>query len=131
MNSNLKLTIDAVEVYSHPNDENGCGTVGFRSADESYLLLSRALSPTEQDAALCLDGVHLELNDQALSCYEGVQSVSIHSSKISFVLNEQGIRNLKTTAIEVCFELSPEGFHQLKHVLRLVFERLDHFSDCS
>lgn len=131
MNSNLKLTLDGVEVYFHPNDENGCGTVGFRSMDESYLLLSRALSPTEQDAALGLDGVHLELNDQALSCYEGVQAVSIHPSKIAFVLNEKGIRNLKFTVIEVCFELPPERFHQLKQVLRLVFETLDHFSDCS
>jgi hypothetical protein len=131
MNENPTVRLRAVEVYFHPCDENDCATAGFRAADDSYLLLSRSLSPTEQDKSLGLDGVHIELNDQGFSCYDGVLSAVIYRPQLEFVLNEKGIRNLKSSSIEVTMELPPERFCQLKQVLGVVFSKLSRFSDCS
>ena len=121
----------AAEVYFHPNDENHCAIVGFRAADDAYLLLSRALELTEQDRRLRLDGVHVELTDQGYSCYDGIAAVTMFPSMIRFDLNENGRRNLQQHNVEVVHDLPSERLLQMTQVLALVFEGFPRYNDCA
>lgn len=123
------MQLQAIECYYHPNDDNGCLTVGFRAADDQYFLLSRSLHPTEQDRRLGLDGVHVELSDQGLSCYDGIAAVSIMPRLIRFDLTDKGVRSLRVPSVEVSHDLTPERSHQMRMVLRDMFVGLERFAD--
>ena len=116
------MKLIAEEVYFHPNDENHCATVGFRAADDDYVLFTRNLEPTEQDRRLRLDGVHMELTDQGYSCYEGLAAVSVFPNMIRFDFNENGRLNLQQDYLEVVYDLPPERLSQMRLVLALVIE---------
>jgi Immunity protein 10 len=123
------MQLQAIECRYHPNDDNGCLTVGFRAADDQYLLLSRSLHPSEQDRRLGLDGVHVELSDQGLSCYDGIAEVSVMPILIRFDLTEKGVRSLRVPFVEVSHDLPPERSHQMRMVLRDIFVGLERFAD--
>ena len=120
----------AAKVYFHPNDDNHCATVGFRAADDSYLLLSRSLQPTEQDKRLGHDSVHTELSDQGFSCYEGIGAVSIFPTLLRFDMNERGAEAMQQTFVEVVHDLPPERSWQMRQVLAVVFDGLNRYADC-
>jgi hypothetical protein len=123
------MQLQAIECYYHPNDDNGCLTVGFRAADDQYFLLSRCIHPTEQDRRLSLDGVHIELNDQGFSCYDGIGAVSVMPTRIRFDLSEEGARSLKVPFIEVSYDLPPERSHQMRMVLGDMFVGFERYAD--
>jgi hypothetical protein len=117
------MKLVTTEVYYHPNDDNRCATVGFKAADDSYLLLSRCLHPSEHDIRLGLDGVHVELSDQGFSCYDGIGAVSVFPAMIRFDFNQQGVQAIHQTHIEVHHDSPPERCWQLRQVLGVVFDR--------
>ncbi|MES2709895.1 MAG: Imm10 family immunity protein [Verrucomicrobiota bacterium] len=123
------MLLQASECYYHPNDENECLTVGFRTEDDQYFLLSRCIHPTEQDRRLGLDGIHLELNDQRYSCYDGIRSVSVMPTCIRFDLSEQGAGALQTQFIEITHDLPPERSHQMRLILGEMFTGFQRYAD--
>jgi hypothetical protein len=122
------MTLTAAECYFHPNDDNDCATVGFKAADDRYVLLSRTLFPTEQDLRLGLEGIYIELNDQGFSCYQGISAVSVFPGSMRIDLNEHGFAALKVATIEIHHDLSPAHSWQMRQVLAIV---LDGFAPCS
>jgi hypothetical protein len=119
----------ATEVYFQPIDENRCATVGFKATDDSYLLLSRCLQPTEQDIRLGLDGVHVELSDQGFSCYDGIAAVSVFPARIRFDFNQQGSLATHQSHVEVHHDSPPERSWQLRQVLGVVFDGHPRYAD--
>ncbi|HWB01605.1 MAG TPA: Imm10 family immunity protein [Verrucomicrobiales bacterium] len=124
------MNLVAAEVYFHPNDDIHCATVGFRAADHSYFLLSRALAPTQQDRRLGHDAVYIELSDQGLGCYDGVSAVSVFPALVRFDLNERGKRATHQSIVEIRHSLALEQSLQLRQVLALVFDGFPRYADC-
>jgi len=79
---------------------------------------------------LSLDGIHLELSDQGLSCYDGIASVSVLSNSVQVDLNERGTGALRDTAIEICHNLPPERISQMRQVIGIILDGYAHYADC-
>lgn len=106
-------------------EEYGVLTVAFVDAahagtEPPYLLLSRTLSPSAQDARLGHDLPFIELSDQGKSLYGGISSVDLSLHALRVVLDPRGASQLGVCEIEVVFTdaLAHGG---LKQALRRVF----------
>ncbi len=122
------MILEADEIYFHPND-NGCATAGFKAAGDDYVLLNRDLEPTEQDISLGLDGIHLEVTDQSLSCYDGISQITVYPEKIDIDLTPKGATATRQEKIEIRYELIPERRSQLRTVLSTIFDGFPSFAD--
>ena len=122
------MILEADEIYFRPNDE-GCATVGFKAVTDDYVLVNRDLDPTEQDASLGLDGIHLEVSDQGWSCYDGISRFTIYPEKIEIELNAKGATATQQQWIEIHYDLIPQRRSQLRAVLRTIFDGFPNFAD--
>ena len=122
------MTLEAEEIYFHP-DEDGCSIAAFKAASGDYVILSRGLGSTEEDVSLGLDGIHLEVNEQGWSCYDGITAFSIYPGMIEIALNAQGADAVGHERIKVHYDLIPEQRLELRAVVRLIFEGFLNFAD--
>lgn len=71
--------------------------VAFADREDSpfqYLILQRALAPSDQDRRLGHDLVYLEVNDQLHSCYGGIDRLRITDREIVIDLSEDVVNSL-------------------------------------
>jgi hypothetical protein len=122
------MILEAEEIYFHPN-EDGCAMAAFKAANGDYVILSRDLESTEQDVSLGLDGVHLEVNEQGWSCYDGIAMFSLYPGMIEIALNAEGADAVGHERIKVRYDLIPGRRTQLRSVIRGMFEGFVNFSD--
>jgi len=122
------MLLDADEIYFHA-DEDGCAMAAFKAANGDYVILTRDLEPTEQDVSLGHDGVHLEVNEQGWSCYNGIATFSIYAGMIEISLNAHGADAVGHEKIKVRYDLIPERRSHLRLVIRDIFEGFPNFAD--
>ena len=123
------MILEAQEVYFDPNDDIACATVGFKSAGDEYLLLTRNLNPDDQDLSLGMAGVHLEINDQGWSGYDVIASFAIYPEKVDIQMTAQGATAVGCQQVEIRYSLPAERRAQLRTTLRTVFEGFSNFAD--
>ena len=123
------MILEAEEVYFDPNDDIGCATVGFKSAGDEYVLLTRNLNPDNQDISFGMAGVHLEINDQGWSGYDAIASFTIYPEKVDIQMTEKGASAVGRQQVEVRYNLPAESRAQLRTTLRTVFEGFSNFTD--
>jgi hypothetical protein len=123
-----RMFLEADEIYFHP-DEDGCAIAAFKATTGDYVILSRDLESTEQDVSRGLDGVHLEVNEQGWSCYDGIATFSIYPGMIEIALNAEGSDAVGHERIKVSYDLIAERRAQLRSVVRSIFEGFRDFSD--
>jgi hypothetical protein len=99
--------------------------VGF--ADEKfdtrqYLMLQRSFEDDEQDIRLGQNTYHVERNDQAWSCYGGIERFELHRDRVSVTFTERGAARLAAPAMEICFQIDDRQFSELRKRLGFIFE---------
>lgn len=66
--------------------------VGFSEragGDGRYLILQRSHEFDEQDRALGMDKVHVQISDESRSCYGGISEISVSHDGIRFFFDEK------------------------------------------
>lgn len=116
-------------------EENGIPLVGFadREFDSDHdVLIQRTLDPASQDAALGLDAVHLEVDDQSHSVHGGVSSIRLEHDRSTVALDVAGAAQTGCTdGIEIRFHLDPYRFGTLRAALTRLLGGLPCPSDLS
>lgn len=72
--------------------ENGSYVLGFYEREDGsgkYLLLQRSHEFDEQDRALGMGKVHVEISDESRSCYGGISEISVSHDGIRFSFDEK------------------------------------------
>ena len=103
-------------------------TAAFRGADSHYLILSRDLQSTEQDAKLGHDQVYIELDEQIHSTYGGIAFGTLYPERLELALDNSGSGNVGTTTITVDFSLPPERLANLRDVIKSLFDGYRNFA---
>ena len=124
-----KMILEAQEVFFDPKDDIGCVTVGFKSAGDDYVLLTRNLNPDDQDISLGMEGVHLEINDQGWSGYDAVASFAIYPEKVDIQMTAKGATTIGRQQVEIRYSLPADRRAQLRTTLRTLFEGFSNFAD--
>ncbi len=107
---------------------DGVALAAFKEETGNYLILSRTLTPDEQDKKLGMEQIHIELNDQKNSTYGGVAVGSFSSSRLEFCLNNRSSGNVGVTKISVQFDLPPETFLKFREVISFLFQGAPNFT---
>ena len=108
--------------------------VAFADAEfnpRRYLLLQREKSPDPQDVELGLDGYQVELNDQANTCYGGIESFELFGDHAVVRLEDDAIPGLDGDDVVVRFALRPRQRAQLRGCLEKIFEGYGCFIDAN
>lgn len=66
--------------------------IGFserQGGDGKYLILQRSHEFDEQDRALGMDRVHVQISDESRSCYGGISEISVSHDGIRFSFDEK------------------------------------------
>lgn len=66
--------------------------IGFcerADGDGKYLILQRSHQFDEQDTALGMDKVHVQISDESRSCYGGISEITLLSDRIVFSFDER------------------------------------------
>lgn len=72
--------------------ENGLDILGFseqEDGDGRYLLLQKSHHFDEQDRALGMDKIHVQISDESRSCYGGISEIEMLSDRIVFSFDER------------------------------------------
>ncbi|NIA52622.1 hypothetical protein HAV22_02985 [Massilia sp. TW-1] len=75
----------AAVIFAFSSSEDGAA---------NYVMLQYPLQTDEQDRRLRLDGLYIELDDQAFGCYHGVASIRRIGDRIEIDLTPEGKRSL-------------------------------------
>ena len=99
--------------------------------DSDYVAISLSKKVSDQDRELGVDGLHVEVNDQSRSCYNGVQRIElIGCDRMILHLSDVGQRELEISQIRVkamCENTSPFDLVQRMAIIALVeFEVKSH-----
>lgn len=89
MNDDLE-EIAASHVVVHAED--GLDILGFSEHEDGkgkYLLLQRPRHFDEQDRALGMDKVHIQISDASRSCYGGILEVVVSDDRIIFTFDDR------------------------------------------
>lgn len=83
---------EVVATHVAVDTENGFDILGFYEQDDGggrYLLLQRSHQFDEQDRALGMDKVHVEISDESRSCYGGISEIALLGDRIVFSFDER------------------------------------------
>jgi hypothetical protein len=99
--------------------------VGFADQEndtEEYLMLQRSFADDEQDKTLGMATYYVERNDQALSCYGGIDSCNLYTTEIIFSFDEKGAERLNISEpLRITFGVDPGRLTKLRARLASVF----------
>lgn len=76
----LVHTADRLDILGFSEHEDGKG---------KYLLLQRSRHFDEQDRALGMDKVHIEISDASRSCYGGILEVVVSDDRMIFTFDDR------------------------------------------
>ena len=68
-----------------------------------YVLLQKSLTPGAQDIELGLDGLHLEVDDQARSAYRAIARIDLREDRARLFLTSQGQAALGFASVTIAF----------------------------
>lgn len=83
---------EVIATHVAVDTENSFDILGFYEQDDGsgrYLLLQRSHQFDEQDRALGIDKVHVEISDESRSCYGGISEISVSHDGIRFSFDEK------------------------------------------
>jgi len=83
---------DAAVILAFSSSEDGAA---------NYVMLQYPLQTDEQDRHLRLDGLYIELDDQAFGCYHGVDSIRRVGYRIEIDLTSEGKRSLRVERLVI------------------------------
>lgn len=94
-----RLTNFAASVVHLQEDEHVAmvGLANDRLSATKFIILQRALRPSDHDIALGHDAVHVTVRDQDRSGYGGLTRVSATSSQIVFAFDERAAEQLRVS----------------------------------
>ena len=99
--------------------------VGFADSESNtahYLQLQRAFKDDEQDIKLGMNTYYLEIDDQILSCYGGIERFNLHRDRASIIFSSKGKMKLQgIETAEISFQIDDKKFAQLRDRLSKVF----------
>jgi hypothetical protein len=108
--------------------------VAFADAEfnpRRYLLLQREKSPDPQDVELGLDGYQVEVNDQANTCYGGIESFELFEDRAVITFEDDAMSGLDADGVVVRFALRPRQRDQLRTSLARIFDGSGCFLDAA
>jgi hypothetical protein len=98
--------------------------IGF-SDDEfnvnQYLIIQFAKKFDKQDKENGIDTYHIELNNEAQSCYGGIEKVQKNRGEICFIIKEDYKRIFKLNQIVVYYQINTDKEEELNIKLHEIF----------
>ena len=119
------MVIDAKNVSG--SAQNGVVMLTFANdavAPSQYVLLQRALNPSQQDKDLGQDRVHIQINAELNSGYGDISEASLDASGLSLRLSQETAARLRTDEhVEIRFNLSTQQYRDIETKLATMIGR--------
>ncbi len=118
----MDYTINADIVSAE--DDGSIAIVGFvEDESENYVQVQYGWEPDEQDRSLEMDGPYLELNDQSLSLYNGLDAIEVNNSGVLLSLTSKAMDRLAVNGnILIIVAADRPGFGEAIVLLRRIAE---------
>lgn len=118
----MDYKINAKIVFAE--DDGATAVLGFAGDElENYVQIKYSWEPDEQDRSLEMDGPYLELNDQSLSLYNGLDAIEVNSSGVVLLLTPKAMHRLAVDGnIVVIGSVDQPGFTEAVSLLRRIAE---------
>jgi hypothetical protein len=105
--------------------DDGIHMIAFHTnAPETYIIIQLCDAIDEQDKALGMDGVYLEINDQSHGGYNAIEQISCASDliKITFSAQKLGFANGED-GIQISMDLITDQAISIRNMLKLMAYR--------
>lgn len=83
---------DIIARYVAMHSDDVMDLIGFSErpgGDGKYLILQRSHEFDEQDRALGMDKIHVQISDESRSCYGGISEIAVSHDDICFSFDEK------------------------------------------
>jgi hypothetical protein len=98
------------------------GFVDDKVEPNRYLILQRGVEGTDQDIRLGMNTYHVEIDDEASSCYGGIERFELFRDRVMIKFSQKGsvkLRGIETA--EIIFRADDQKFDQLRDCLAKIF----------
>jgi Immunity protein 10 len=84
----------------------------------NYLTFQLDCRPTDQDRALGLDSVHVEIGDQSCSSYGGLDRVTLSDTSLRVLLTEEAAFRMSVGEIDISIDQPAATLQELSDALQ-------------